>query len=255
MIDTHTHLAFREFGDDLPAVLARAREGGITHMIVPGTDLRQSREALALAEREPDVSAAIGAHPHDVASVTEHSFLHYCGLVTHPKVVAVGEVGLEKSDRAPDLELQKSVLRWFVSCAKEHHKPMIFHVRDAHAEFREFLDNCADITRGVVHCFSGTPEDAQFYLERGLYISVTGIVTFPNAQPLRDIMKDVPLTRLLLETDSPFLAPQSRRGERNEPSFIREVSEAMARIKNVAAEEVERVTDENARALFGVTAA
>lgn len=252
MIDTHAHLTFSQFDTDRAAVLQRARDAGITAMINPGTDLAQSRAAVALAARERGVFAAVGAHPQDAASVTEEHLAACEALLAEPTVVAVGEVGLERTDRALDLAVQRRVLSWFVDRAHACGKPVVFHVRNAHADLRGFLDDCPIRPRGVVHCFSGTRADARDYLDRGLFLSVTGIVTFPNAEGLRDVVRDVPLNRLLLETDAPFLAPQSHRGERNEPAFVREVAEKIAEVKDVPLDAVEEVTDDNARRLFGL---
>lgn len=253
MVDTHCHLTFPPLARELPRVLARARTAGVTRFINPGTDLEQSRAAVALAEREPDVFAAVGVHPQDVGRCTEEVFAELRELAWHPKVVAIGEVGLEWSRRSPAPDLQEHWLQRFVELAAEVEKPLIFHVRDAHAEFREFLTKAPMELRGVVHCFSGDANDAEFYTRApGLILGITGIVTYPNAQTLRGVIGSVPLAQLLLETDAPFLAPQSHRGERNEPAFLREIAGALAELRTISLAEVARVTDVSARRLFAL---
>lgn len=292
MTDTHCHLSFSRYDTDptspaglrgagRDAVLTRAKEAGVMWIINPGTDLKQSRAAVELAESTsgvspstPEVYAAVGVHPQDIGTLTADAFDALKELARHPRVVAIGEVGFEASSRAADLKRQEEWLERFCDLALEVAKPVIFHVREAHAEFREFLEtdyrqnqSRADSrfrgndqgngsgrgVRGVVHCFSGTLDDAKFYTERGLFLGITGIVTYPNAEALREIVRVAPLDRLLLETDAPFLAPQSRRGKRNEPAYLREIAEMIAELKGLTAAEIERRTDDNARTLFGIS--
>lgn len=259
MTDTHCHLAFSQYNSDRDAVLARAGEAGVERIVNPGTDLVQSRTAVEFAgstsgvsPSTPEVFAAVGVHPQDIGTLTADAFEAIAELAHHPRVVAIGEVGFEASSRAASLALQEEWLERFLDLALEVEKPVIFHVRNAHAEFRRFLEGRGAGIRGVVHCFSGTSEGARFYVNRGLLLGITGIVTFPNAGMLRMVVEDTPLDYLLLETDAPFLAPQSRRGKRNEPAYVREIAEKAAELKGVSAAEVERVTDENATRLFGL---
>lgn len=252
MTDTHCHLSFSQYDADREAVLNRAGIVGVTRIVNPGTDLAQSRAAVELAGKYENVYAGVGVHPQDIAELTPDGFEAIAELAHHPRVVAIGEVGFEASSRAASLALQEEWLERFLDLALEVEKPVIFHVRNAHAEFRRFLEGRGAGIRGVVHCFSGTSEGARFYVNRGLLLGITGIVTFPNAGMLRMVVEDTPLDYLLLETDAPFLAPQSRRGKRNEPAYVREIAEKAAELKGVSAAEVERVTDENATRLFGL---
>lgn len=271
MTDTHCHLSFSQFDPDREAVLDQAVSVGVTRIVNLGTDLTQSRAAVELAGQTPGVDgetpgvrifAAVGVHPQDVVGLTEEAFAELSALARSPHVVAIGEVGLERTPRAPDLALQRRWLERFVRLAADVGKPLIFHVRYAHAEFRHFLERVWGLAppklgpeaerRGVVHCFSGTLDDAQRYVAQGLYLGITGIVTFPNAEGLRSMVREIPLARLLLETDAPFLAPQSHRGQRNEPAYLPEIAERVAELKGVTVAEVERATDENAKRLFGI---
>lgn len=260
MIDTHCHLTASQFDIDRAEALRRAIDVGVTTIVNPGTDLEQSRAAVALAEQESNVWAAVGVHPQDIDTLTSDVWKELETMAQHPRVVAIGEVGLERSNRAPALEEQERILERFIELAQRVKKPLIFHVRDAHTEFRNFLEhawptrhtpaNSVAGVGGVMHCFSGTLEDAQWYIARGLFISITGILTFPNAGELRTVVKQTDLKHLLIETDSPYLAPQSYRGKRNEPAYVVEVAKEIARQQNIPLADVERATDENARKLF-----
>lgn len=260
MTDTHCHLSFSQYDSDREAVLHRAVIVGVTHIVNPGTGLAQSEVAVQLARSvsTPRVSAAVGVHPQDLTNLSEEGFRRLEELAADPAVVAIGEVGLEQSARAPALALQQRWLGRFLDLAKQVDKALIFHVRNAHKEFRHFLERVwapappkpREGQRGVVHCFSGTLDDADFYIARGLLLGITGIVTFPNAEELRGVVTHVGIPHLLLETDAPFLAPQSHRGQRDEPAYVVEVAQEIARITDRAVEEIERVTDLNAQRLF-----
>lgn len=221
----------------------------------------QSRAAVELARRVPTLGAGAGVHPQDITGLTDAIFGEFEMLAEDPLVVAIGEVGLEISSRSPPVEKQEIWLRRFVELAAGVGKPVIFHVREAHPAFRDFLEEVwgpappklHQERRGVVHCFSGTPEDAQFYREYGLFLGITGIVTFPSATNLCRAVEETPLESLVLETDAPFLAPQSRRGQRNEPAYVLEVAEKVAGLKGLSVAEVERATDANAARLFGAS--
>lgn len=254
MFDTHCHLTFPQYDADREQVLQRAADVGVHTIINPGTDLTQSRAAVALAStsraQPPKILAAVGVHPQDVGELSEEAFQEIARLAQDPYVVAIGEVGLERSARSPSLDVQIPWLTRFLQLAHDVRKPVLFHVRDAHAELRSLLENSDMPVRGVVHCFSGSMDDARWYAGRGLLLGITGIVTFPNAQDLQTIVREMSLNNLLLETDAPFLAPQSHRGKRNEPAYVREVAETVARLRDGTVEEIERMTDQNANTLF-----
>lgn len=260
--DTHCHLSFSQFDPDRDAALNRAGIVGVTRIVNPGTDLIQSRAAVAMAKQYDTVWAGVGVHPQDISELTDAAFAELETLAADPRVVAIGEVGLEISSRSPPVEEQERWLRRFVELAGRLRKPLIFHVRSVHAEFRNFLEESgparnasqakrSDASWGVVHCFSGDSEDAQFYTEHGLFLGITGIVTFPNAVQLCRAVEETSLEHLVLETDAPFLAPQSRRGKRNEPAYVLEVAGKLAELKGLSVAEVERATDANAQRLFG----
>ena len=266
VIDTHCHLSFPQFDPDREAVLRRARQAGVRLIINPGTDPEQSRAAVTLAGLQPDVYAAVGVHPHAVGTLTDDDFSELQDLARSERVVAIGEVGLEVSSRSPSLAVQLRWLERFVRLADELNKPVIFHVRNAHQEFRAFLE-CVWVPAkprrsgaspakprrsGVAHCFSGALEDARFYVQHGLLLGVTGIVTFPNANELRAVLRRISLDHLLVETDAPFLAPQAYRGQRNEPAYVQSTAQALASLFPVALDDVELATDASAKNLFRI---
>lgn len=256
MTDTHCHLSFSQYDADREAVLNRAAIVGVTHIVNPGTDLAQSRAAVALARQRqvPTVVAGVGVHPQDIAGLTDETFREIEQLAADQAVVAIGEVGLEiSSKQLPAIDIQEQWLARFVALARTLGKPLIFHVREAHAAFRMFLEQQESGIRGVVHCFSGTPDDALFYAGRGLFLGITGVVTFPNAGQLRRAVEDVPVEHLLLETDAPFLAPQARRGKRNEPAYLPDIAAKVAELKELTLSELTIITDANARRLFGLS--
>lgn len=253
MTDTHCHLSFSQYDGDRDAVRGRAGIVGVTKLINPGTDLEQSRAAIAVADTYDNVWAGVGVHPQDIGTLTPEAFDAISELAHHPRVVAIGEVGFEISSRSPEIARQEEWLERFIDLAREVEKPLIVHVRNAHAECRRFWEHCGEGVRGVIHCFSGTTDDARFYTDRGLLLGITGIVTFPNASQLQMVVVDIPLEHLLLETDAPFLAPQSHRGKRNEPAYLPEVAKKVAELKGLSVADVERETDANARALFGLS--
>lgn len=251
MTDTHCHLTASQFGSDRADVLRRATDVGVTTIVNPGTDLEQSRAAIMLAEQESNVWAGVGVHPQDIGTLMDDTWKELETMAQHPRVVAIGEVGLERSNRAPTIEEQEKALERFVALALQVQKPLIFHVRAAHPEFRALVERVLPQgTPGVMHCFSGTLEDAQWYIGRSLFISIAGIVTFPNGSELRNVVKRTDLRHLLIETDSPSLAPQLHRGKRNEPAYVVEVAKETARQHNIPLTDVERATDDNARRLF-----
>jgi TatD DNase family protein len=257
IIDTHCHLDFPDLAAQLPAVLERARAAGVVAMICIGSgqDLGNARAAVALAAQEPDVFAAVGIHPHDVAAMTEEDWQALESLARAPRVVGIGESGLDFFyDRSPR-EVQRAAFRRFIGLARAVGRPIICHIRDAHEEAAEILaSEGAGEVGGVIHCFSGGPADARRYLDLGLHLSLAGILTFKNAQPIRDAAAAAPLDRLMVETDAPFLAPVPHRGKRNEPSYVRETLACLAGLHGLSLDEAAARTTANARRLFHLTA-
>jgi len=250
LTDTHAHLDFPQFDGDREEVIERALAAGVRRIINVGADLASSRRAVALAEAHPPIYAAVGVHPHDAKTLTDEALAELLGLARHPKVVAIGEIGLDFYRDLSPREAQRQAFERQLALARELGLPVIVHDRNAHAEVMDVLRRRG--LRGVLHCFSGDPEMARQAIEMGFYISVAGPATFKNAKRLPEIVRQLPLERLLIETDCPYLAPHPHRGRRNEPAYVRLVAEAVADIKGLPLEEVARVTTANARALFGL---
>ncbi len=253
IVDTHAHLDFEAFDADRAEVILRAREAEIGAIINVAIDRASSEASVALASEYPDVWATVGVHPHDAASVTEEDYAELLKLGKHPKVVAVGEVGLDYYRNLSPEERQKEVFRDMLTLARELDLPLIIHTRaageDTLAVLREALREGP--LRGVFHCFSGDVEMARQVLGLGFYISFCGNLTFKNSRA-PEVLKEVPLERLLLETDSPFLAPVPYRGKRNEPAYVRLTARKIAEVKGVPVSEVSAVTTRNAVELFGI---
>ena len=254
LFDTHAHLHFPEFAADLPAVLERAGAAGIRFMVTIGTDVEGSRQALALAERTPDLYAAVGIHPHDAASADEAALQEIERLaLASPKVVAVGETGLDYYRNLSPRDTQARVFRFQLDLARRLDKPVLIHCREAHADALEILrQEGLPRAGGIMHCFSGDEAVARQCLDLGLLISLAGPVTYPNARKLPEVVKLAPADRLVVETDCPFLPPQPHRGKRNEPSYLPITAARVAEIKGQPPEEFGAVMARNALRLFGI---
>ena len=253
MIDTHAHLQMREFDDDWPAALEGAEQAGIECVVVVGFDVESSKKAVAMAEQNGGLFAAVGVHPHDAGTLDEAALEKLRLMAAHPKVVAVGEIGLDfYRDRSPR-EKQHEAFEAQLALAEELKLPVIVHDRDAHGPATEILSaHAPNLVGGVLHCFSGDIELAKAALDWGFYISIAGPITYPNAEDLRSVVKRVPIERIVIETDAPYLAPQAKRGKRNEPAYVRYVAEALAELKGLSVEDIDRITTLNAKQLFGL---
>lgn len=250
--DTHSHLFWQDFDGDREAVVARARDAGVERMIVVGTDLETSRRCFELADGAPGLYATAGIHPHDADGVPEEALVELRSLCERDDCVAVGETGLDNfKEYSPRVE-QRRLFRWHLELARELDKPVIIHCRDAHADTVDLLREVPGV-RGVMHCYSMGPEELPPYLEAGLHISFSGVVTYPRNDANRAAAAAVPEDRLLVETDCPFLAPQSRRGKRNEPALVVETLQRVAELRGVEPERLAERTSANAAALFGLT--
>jgi TatD DNase family protein len=255
LIDSHAHIQGKEYAGEAAAVIERARSAGVEKIIAVGGagDMSSSTEAVALAEAYPNVFATVGMHPHDAKDVGADDLAILKKLAARPKVVAVGETGLDYYYNHSAHDVQRRVFAQFIHMALETDLPLVVHERDGAREAAELLSNeGAGRLRGVIHCFTGTYEAARAYLDLGFYLSFTGIITFKNAEPLRDVVRKVPLDRMLVETDSPYLTPVPHRGRRNEPAYVRFVAETIASLKGIPVEEIARITSANVEALFGV---
>lgn len=251
-VDTHCHLHFPEFQSDFEEVLKRAREAGVRSFINVGTDLKSSEEAIALAERFDFIYATVGIHPHDAKDATPEDMLRLAELAKHPKVVAIGEVGLDFYRNLSPEEIQRKVLIQFFDMAKQAHLPLVLHIRDAYEAVVELLKtHFKPPIQAVSHCFSGTKEIMQELIELGLFISFAGPITYKKNDALRETVRACPQDRIVIETDAPFLAPQSHRGKRNEPAFMAETARWTAEIKGISLEELGQVTSRNCELLFG----
>ena len=269
-VDTHAHLDDGCFDADRETVLERARESGLTAIVTIGVDLPSSRAAVSLAERYETVYAAVGVQPTAAAQVdgpgaNESTYDALRELLKHPRVVAVGEIGLDYYwDTAPR-NVQQVVFEAQLALAWEASRPVVIHIRDQPGQVGAYVDALSILRRwlagrqtnrppGVLHCFSGSAEVAHCALDLGFYLGVDGPVTFPNAsaRPLRALVAELPLERLLLETDCPYLTPQAHRGKRNEPAYLPYIGAQVAELKGIGILDVADVTTENAQHLFGL---
>ena len=261
LIDTHAHLDFSQFDADRQAVIERAKSAGVGVIINVGADLRSSRRAVALACDHDLIYAAVGMHPHDAKNLDGATLGELRKLAQRPEVVAIGEIGLDYyRDRSPR-DMQRRAFQAQLAWAGKLGKPVIIHDRDAHDEVMGMLaDWASDMAGsplagrlGVLHTFSGDLSMAQQAMDLGFYLSISGPVTYKNARQLPGIVRDLPLDRLLVETDCPFLTPHPHRGKRNEPAYVRLVAERVAALKKLEFEDLAEATTANARRLFGLS--
>jgi TatD DNase family protein len=252
LIDTHCHLNHEQFHTDLPEVIARARAAGVECMIVVGFDLPSSKEAVRLAEHFPTLYAAIGIHPHEAKTYHDNVTECLMTLSQHPKVVAIGEIGLDYHYEFSSRRAQKEAFRAQRALAVAVKLPIIIHCREAYSDvLDELAQGGVNLVSGVMHCWTGTAQEADRALALGLYLGFGGMLTFKNAEAIRQIAASTPRNRLLIETDAPYLAPIPYRGKRNEPAHIRLIAQKLAQLHAVSLEEMERETMKNARTLFG----
>ena len=255
LIDTHCHLDYEPLAAGVEAVLARARAVGVRRCVSIGTTVEASRANVALAHRYPMIHAAVGVHPHDAQTVTDQTLTQIDALADDPRVVAIGEVGLDHYREHASRDHQLSAFRQFMAIARRKDLPLLIHCRDAYEPLLEVLRrDGGGVARGVIHCASGPPDFIRGALELGFFISFAGNVTFPNAHALRALVPLVPDERLLLETDAPFLAPQPVRGQPNEPAYVAHTAACVAGLRSTTVEALGALTSGNARRLFGFVA-
>lgn len=253
LFDTHAHLDDRKYDKDRRQMLKRAQDKGIQYIVNVGYDLPSSQRSIGLAEEYPYVYAAVGIHPHDASEADDEVFHKLKDLVRHPRVVAVGEMGLDYFRDLSPRDIQQQVFRKQLGLAKEMGKPVIIHDRDAHGDIMKILkEEQASQTGGILHCFSGSWEMAQECLEMGFYISIAGPVTFHNARKLTEIAARVPLNRLLIETDAPYLTPEPFRGQRNESAHVYYVAEKIAELRKISLADLAEATTRNGLEVFGI---
>ena len=252
LADSHAHIDDERFDADREEVVARALAAGVSLIVNIGADMASSARSVALAETYPGIYAAVGMHPHDSQDMQETDYLQLERWTTHPKVVAIGEIGLDYHYDLSPRPVQKEVFLRQLDLARKTGKPFIIHEREAHADMMDIIRNAARGLNGVFHCFSGSVETAREYLKMGFYISVAGPVTFSKSLKTKEVAKAVPLDRLLVETDSPYLTPQPFRGKRNEPAHVRLVAEEIANLRDISLAELAEATTANVRRLFNI---
>jgi TatD DNase family protein len=255
VIDTHAHLDDPRFAEDLADVVARAEAAGLERIVTIGTDASTSRTSIELADRFPLLRAAVGIQPNHVAEAQPGDWKVILGLVSHPKCVAMGETGLDRYwDRAP-FPLQEEYFARHLELSRKVGKPVVIHCREAEADVVRMLRaefQAGGPIAGVMHSFTGDAATANACLEMGLHISFAGMVTYKNAEDLRRVAATIPLDRLLVETDSPYLAPVPHRGKRNEPAYVVHTAELLAKVLGVTAQVLDEHATRNARSLFGL---
>ncbi len=253
LVDTHAHLDMPPLNGEIDRVLDRAKINQVGQVISVGIDLDSSKEAVRIAAEYEPVFAAIGIHPHEAKNVQQEDFERLQGMASLQEVVAWGEIGLDFFKEYSPPDMQRRVFEEQLDLATRVGLPVIIHDRDAHDAVVEILGNYAGQgLKGVFHCFSGGMDLARKVLDLGLYISITGVVTFPKSRQLQDAVRYVPIDRLLVETDSPFLSPVPFRGKPNEPARVAIVAKTVAHLKDLSIQEVAHWTTANARALFGL---
>jgi TatD DNase family protein len=253
LIDTHAHLEMREFNDDREDVIKRAREAGVEYIVTIGTTIESSRDAVLLADKYDFIYAAVGIHPHEVKDILHPAYDIIRHFAQHKKVVAYGEIGLDYHYEHSPRTDQKRKFRDMLREARQLDLPVIVHDRDAHEDALQILsEEWSPDLGGVMHCFSGDVAMAKKLIEMGFSISIAGPVTYPKAEAMREVVRQVPIEHLLVETDAPYLAPQPMRGKRNEPAFVRHTAEMIAQVKGLTFDDVARITSFNAMQLFGI---
>ena len=254
LIDTHCHLDAEAFQQDLSEVLQSATDAGVERMLTIGITRQTSEAAVVLANRHAQVSAVVGIQPNYAQEATDEDWQRIVELSAHPQVVGIGETGLDKYwDFAP-LEIQRDFFRRHLSFSRQCGKPFVVHCREAEAEVLDMLrqDFANGPLNGLMHSFCGDADMAAECIEMGMYISFAGMVTFKKSTELRDVAKSIPINRLLVETDAPYLAPHPRRGKRNEPAWVRHTAECLAEVHDLPMEEFAAATTENAKRLFKI---
>jgi TatD DNase family protein len=252
LVDSHCHLDFPDFAAELDAVVARARAAGVGRMVTISTEVKKHPQLIAIADKYPDVFCTVGTHPHHASSELDVDTKTLIGLAQHPKVVGIGEAGLDYHyDTGPRNDQLKS-FREHIAAARETGLPLVIHARDCDADMAAVLTEEAGkgAFRAVLHCFTAGAALARTAIDLGLYIGFTGILTFKSSQALRDIAKALPADRILVETDSPYLAPVPYRGKRCEPAYVAETAKVLAETRGVTSAEIARHTTENFFRLF-----
>ncbi|SFI67274.1 TatD family hydrolase [Nitrosomonas sp. Nm34] len=251
-IDSHCHLDFPDIANNLDQILGNMQQNNVTHALCVSVNLEDFPRVRALAESHDNLFASVGVHP-DYENLIEPDAPQLANLAHHPKVVAIGETGLDYFRLKGDLEWQRERFRQHIRAARQCNKPLIIHTREAAADtLRIMAEEGADRTGGVMHCFTESWEVAQQAIEMNFYISFSGIITFKNATLVKDVARKIPLERMLIETDSPYLAPVPYRGKTNQPAFVRYIAEEIAKLREVSLTEIAAITTHNFFNLFKI---
>lgn len=252
LTDTHTHLTMPEY-QDLNDVLDRARSAGLEFVIDVGFDIESSEKSTILAAESDFIYTAVGIHPHDAKSFEEHCYKKILELLKKPRVVALGEIGLDYHYNLSTPDEQKRMFSRLLWTARDENIPVILHGRQSYKDMVDIISSEGHgKIRGVFHSFSGSMEELKWILDNGFYVSISGMVTFKKAENILEIAKAIPMDRLLIETDCPYLTPEPYRGKRNEPSYVRYVAEALAKVKGLSVEALGEITTKNAKAIFKI---
>lgn len=252
LVDSHCHLDFPDFATELDAVVARARAAGIGRMVTISTRVKKHAQVIAISERFPDVFCSVGTHPNHAHEEPDIDANVLVAIAEHPKVVAIGEAGLDYFRKGSPRELQAAGLRQHIAAARKTGLPLVIHSRDCDADMAQILkdESGKGAFPAILHCFTGGRELAFTAIELGHYVSFTGILTFKNSGPLREIAAALPVERIMVETDAPYLAPLPHRGKRNEPAYVAETAKVLAEVRGVSAEQIAMQTTENFFRLF-----
>ena len=251
LIDSHAHLEMPDFRKDLEQVIQRAKESGVGHIFTVGTEKKDWKRTLEIADSHPSIYAILGVHPHNAKEIDDQTYPTLREHCLNEKVKAYGEIGLDFFRNRSPRDIQLKRFREQIALARELGLPIVVHDREAHRETLEILrSENAEGCGGIIHCFSGDYEMARACMDMGFYISIPGSITFKNAESLREVVGRIPLESLLIETDAPFITPEPFRGKRNEPSYVRYTAQKVAEIKKVSFEKVAEVTTENALRVY-----
>lgn len=252
LVDSHCHLDFPEFADDLDGIVARAEEAGVQRIVTISTRVRKLNGLLQIAERFPHVYCTVGTHPHNADEEDGITAGELIALTKHPKIIGLGEAGLDNFYKDGSPEAQERGFRAHIAAARQTGLPLVIHTREADVRCRQILEE--EMGKGafkaVLHCYTGGRELAMRAVELGLFVSFTGILTFKNSQSIRDIAAELPADRIMVETDAPYLAPGKFRGKRNEPSYVVETAKVLAEVRGTTLDEIARQTTENFFRLF-----
>ena len=251
LFDTHAHLNDPVFDEDRDELISSLPGAGVGLVMNPGCSLENSRQAIAIAEKYDFVYAAVGTHPDTAEEVNEQVIETYRSLCSHPKVKAIGEIGVDYYYETVPREIQLKAFRMQMELARETGLPVIIHERDAHDDGMRMIQEFPDVT-GVFHCYSGSAEMARQLVKKGWYIGFTGVLTFKNARKAVETAQSIPLDRIVLETDCPFMAPEPFRGKRNHPGYLYRMAERLAELRELPVEEIQRITTENGKRLYRI---